>query len=379
MAEGPAARRAKSREPGARVSPRPEVPRHPDDRRARGRRSRAVRRVDGQRPCLGGRAMLDGRLGSRGVRWAVGELIAVTLLTSHRLPGARRPADGGAPGGNRPPAGPLAKECGLDGVVCSTQTSGESGTRAVRISSTVVPGHPAGGNRRRRSEARPRRRRRRSAAERGLLVIGRPVTAAPDPEAALGSCSRKYNRGRERRGRQPRATGRSRTPPGSWATAARRGGRGRTRSRASTRPRASGSTPSSSTSGRRATAKRSFSTTRTCPRHQRFRSAASPPARSSGSRCRRSSASTGSEARGRLSPLRPRAPVRRRGEGCSRLRPGRDGAARRRARVRVRRHRALPRGLLRRRVPPEDAGSRSRASRRGTFSTTPSPCPRRDA
>ena len=89
----------------------------------------------------------------------------------------------------------LAKECGLDGVVCSA-----ADLAAIRAACgpeflTVVPGirpagadvqdqkrvaTPGGGDRRRR----------------GILVIGRPVTGAPDPEAAARVVSA---RDRERR------------------------------------------------------------------------------------------------------------------------------------------------------------------------------------
>ena len=78
----------------------------------------------------------------------------------------------------------LAKECGLDGVVCSPRTSPESAPPAAPDFLTVVPGiRPAGaelGDQKR--VATPGRA---LAAGADLLVVGRPVTAAPDPDAAL--------------------------------------------------------------------------------------------------------------------------------------------------------------------------------------------------
>ena len=78
----------------------------------------------------------------------------------------------------------LAKDCGLDGVVCSAKDL--AGIRAACGPGffTVVPGiRPAGadaGDQKR--VATPASA---IAAGADLLVIGRPVTAAPDPDAAL--------------------------------------------------------------------------------------------------------------------------------------------------------------------------------------------------
>jgi orotidine-5'-phosphate decarboxylase len=78
----------------------------------------------------------------------------------------------------------LAKECGLDGVVCSA--ADVAGIRAACGPGffTVVPGiRPAGaetGDQKR--VATPARA---VAAGADLLVVGRPVTAAPDPDAAV--------------------------------------------------------------------------------------------------------------------------------------------------------------------------------------------------
>lgn len=132
---------------------------------------------------MGGRAMLEAARDAAN-RAGLDRLIAVTLLTSID---ARALADlpmAGQPEGIARRLARLAKECGLDGVVCSamdlTAIRGACGPDFF----TVVPGiRPAG------AEALDQRRvaTPEAALRLGadLLVIGRPVTAAPDPEAAL--------------------------------------------------------------------------------------------------------------------------------------------------------------------------------------------------
>ena len=133
----------------------------------------------------GGRAMLEAaRDAAR--RAGISKLIAVTVLTSID---AKTLAD--LPMAGQPEAiarrlSVLVKECGLDGVVCSAQDV--AGIRAACGPEffTVVPGiRPAGadlGDQKR--VATPGKA---VAAGAHLLVIGRPVTAAPDPDAALAS------------------------------------------------------------------------------------------------------------------------------------------------------------------------------------------------
>ena len=133
----------------------------------------------------GGRAMLEAARDSAR-RAGISKLIAVTVLTSID---AKTLAD--LPMAGQPEAiarrlSILAKECGLDGVVCSAQDV--TGIRAACGPEffTVVPGiRPAGadlGDQKR--VATPGKA---VAAGADLLVIGRPVTAAPDPDAALAS------------------------------------------------------------------------------------------------------------------------------------------------------------------------------------------------
>jgi len=135
---------------------------------------------------LGGREML---LAAREAAIAAGphvDLVAVTLLTSLD---ARSLADlpiAGHPEGIARRLAVLAKECGLDGVVCAPRdiaaVKGACGSGFL----AVVPGiRPAA------SESFDQKRIATPAAalEMGadLLVVGRPLTAAPDPDAALES------------------------------------------------------------------------------------------------------------------------------------------------------------------------------------------------
>jgi orotidine-5'-phosphate decarboxylase len=113
-------------------------------------------------------------------------LVAVTLLTSIDAKALADLPMAGHPEGIARRLAVLAKDCGLDGVVCSP-----TDLPAIRAACgpeflTVVPGiRPAG------SEALDQKRiatpRQALAAGADLLVVGRPVTAAPDPDAALAA------------------------------------------------------------------------------------------------------------------------------------------------------------------------------------------------
>lgn len=133
---------------------------------------------------LGGREML---LAAREAAETAGsgvKLVAVTLLTSLDLRALADLPIAGHPEGIVRRLAALAKECGADGVVCSPRD-----LAAVRGSCgpdylTVVPGiRPAG------SETFDQRRIATPAAALAagadLLVVGRPLTAASDPDAAL--------------------------------------------------------------------------------------------------------------------------------------------------------------------------------------------------
>jgi orotidine-5'-phosphate decarboxylase len=131
----------------------------------------------------GGRAMLEAAREAAD-RSGLERLIAVTLLTSLD---ARALADlpiAGHPEGIARRLALLAKACGLDGVVCSATDLPAIRDACGSELFAVVPGiRPAGadaGDQKR--VATPASA---LAAGADLLVIGRPVTAAPDPEAAL--------------------------------------------------------------------------------------------------------------------------------------------------------------------------------------------------
>jgi orotidine-5'-phosphate decarboxylase len=131
----------------------------------------------------GGRAMLEAAREAAD-RAGLERLIAVTLLTSID---ARALADlpiAGHPEGIARRLSILARDCRLDGVVCAA-----TDLRAIREACgpdflTVVPGiRPAGAAvQDQKRVATPAAALRDGAS---LLVIGRPVTAAPSPEEAL--------------------------------------------------------------------------------------------------------------------------------------------------------------------------------------------------
>ena len=132
---------------------------------------------------LGGREMLAA------ARQAAGnstKLVAVTLLTSLD---PRALADlplSGHPEGIARRLAVLAKECGLDGVVCAPRDLPAVKSACGTSFFTVVPGvRPTG------TEAFDQKRVATPAAALAagadLLVVGRPITSAPDPDAALES------------------------------------------------------------------------------------------------------------------------------------------------------------------------------------------------
>ena len=111
-------------------------------------------------------------------------LVAVTLLTSIDAKALADLPMAGHPEGIARRLAVLAKECGLDGVVCSAADLPLIRAACGPDFLTVVPGiRPAG------SQAADQKRiaTPRQALDAGadLLVVGRPVTAAPDPAAAL--------------------------------------------------------------------------------------------------------------------------------------------------------------------------------------------------
>ena len=135
---------------------------------------------------LGGGAML------RAAREALGDaparplLIAVTILTSMGDEDLRQIGLQGSAADNVLRLAGLAREAGLDGVVCSPREAGAIKARCGDGFACITPGvRPAG------SAMQDQRRVSTPAAALAdgadYLVIGRPITAAADPAAALAS------------------------------------------------------------------------------------------------------------------------------------------------------------------------------------------------
>ena len=133
---------------------------------------------------LGGRAMMEAARAALSRRRAPPKLVAVTALTSI---GAADMEEIGLAGGPQDAVvrlARLAQACGLDGVVCSAHEAAELRRRFGRSFCLITPGiRPA--------EAAPDDQNRVATPGQAIangadyLVIGRPVTHAPDPLAAL--------------------------------------------------------------------------------------------------------------------------------------------------------------------------------------------------
>jgi orotidine-5'-phosphate decarboxylase len=132
---------------------------------------------------FGGRAMLEAARRGAGGSGEV-KLIAVTLLTSLDARALSDLPIAGDPRGIARRLALLARDCDLDGVVCSGEDLSAVRGACGPDFLTVVPGiRPAGSPvADQKRVATPR-----EALEAGadLLVVGRAVTAAPDPDAAL--------------------------------------------------------------------------------------------------------------------------------------------------------------------------------------------------
>lgn len=133
---------------------------------------------------LGGRAMMEAARDSLARVQARPRLIAVTVLTSMGAPDMAQAGIAGSPQDAVLRLARLAQSCGLDGVVCSPQEAGMLRRECGKPFLLVTPGiRPASGDKGDQQRvATP------AAAIAGgadYLVVGRPVTAAPDPLAAL--------------------------------------------------------------------------------------------------------------------------------------------------------------------------------------------------
>jgi len=138
---------------------------------------------------LGGRAMMCAAREAIEAAAYRPHLIAVTVLTSHAQADLAEVGIDGTPQSAALRLAGLAHACGLDGVVCSAQEA-----RALRAALgasflLVTPGIRASGD---AVDDQTRIAAPRAAIDHGAsyLVIGRPVTRAADPSAALFAISR---------------------------------------------------------------------------------------------------------------------------------------------------------------------------------------------
>ena len=132
----------------------------------------------------GGRAMLEAARRALPDGPSRPKLVAVTLLTSLDAKALADLPIAGHPEGIARRLAVLAKECGLDGVVCSPGDLPVIRAACGPEFLTVVPGiRPSGAaaGDQKRIATPPEA----LAAGADILVVGRPVTAAPDPDAAL--------------------------------------------------------------------------------------------------------------------------------------------------------------------------------------------------
>jgi orotidine-5'-phosphate decarboxylase len=128
----------------------------------------------------GGRAMLEE---AKAAAPAATKVVAVTVLTSLDEDDLAATGIGGSPHDQVERLARLAKSAGLDGIVCSGNEV-KAARKAWANGFFVVPGiRPSDGN----SADQKRIMTPRKAMDSGasILVIGRPVTGAPDPDEAL--------------------------------------------------------------------------------------------------------------------------------------------------------------------------------------------------
>ncbi len=135
---------------------------------------------------LGGRAMLEAARDAVAAGTHHPKLIAVTLLTSMTVNDMREVGIEGGPAAAALRLARLAQASGLDGVVCSAQEAAllkrECGIQFSLVTPGIRPAHGAKDDQQRVMTPADA-----IAAGADYLVIGRPVTQAPDPAAALAA------------------------------------------------------------------------------------------------------------------------------------------------------------------------------------------------
>ncbi|HXF67247.1 MAG TPA: orotidine-5'-phosphate decarboxylase [Burkholderiales bacterium] len=137
---------------------------------------------------LGGRAMMEAARAALADRSAPPRLVAVTLLTSIDAADMQEIGIAGDPREAALRLARLAQACGMDGVVCSAQEAQqmrrECGAGFLLVAPGIRPEPQTAGDQKRIATPRAAR-----AAGVDYLVVGRPVTRAPDPLAALRAIS----------------------------------------------------------------------------------------------------------------------------------------------------------------------------------------------
>lgn len=137
----------------------------------------------------GGRAMMAAARESLGREAQCPLLVGVTVLTSLNAAALAEVGIDTDPTGAVLRLARLAQSCGLDGVVCSAHEAAalrrECGARFCLVTPGIRPASSGLDDQRRVMTPR-------AAIENGAdyLVIGRPVTQAPDPRAALDEINR---------------------------------------------------------------------------------------------------------------------------------------------------------------------------------------------
>jgi len=134
----------------------------------------------------GGRRMLEAARESVDASASPPLLTAVTLLTSLDAADLHDTGIGGQPAQQVRRLARLAQACGLDGVVCSPQELGTLAGVVPDVFLRVTPGvRPAG--RDQGDQKRVATPAQAIANGAHYLVVGRPITQAPDPAAALAA------------------------------------------------------------------------------------------------------------------------------------------------------------------------------------------------
>ncbi len=132
----------------------------------------------------GGRRMMEAAAEAISASGSSAKLIGVTILTSLSQEEIAEIGYSGTPEENVSRLAALAKESGLDGIVCSPKEAarirGELGPDFELVTPGVRPAGSDTGDQRRVMTPR-------DALDAGAsyLVIGRPITGAPDPQKAL--------------------------------------------------------------------------------------------------------------------------------------------------------------------------------------------------